>query len=576
MAWNGENLVPLGRANSGAAYEYKADPTAVHLLNQGIRNREARATRATALKATRDAAVAKEIHDRLQYKTSGNVYYDAALKDRLYANAEKDVGAIYADTTLTPSQQSLKSTAYIQDLENEGIRSDAHAKTYDEMLGGFRAKPELYNAPFADTFVASKLHGEGDIRQLPREVDPLAIHQELTGNANLYNEKGWVDAAAKTLFPERVEKYGTPGQYGGTHMMNEAKVRLVKTDGQGRALKNADGSWVLDIKDSDITAMKSIPEINLLLNKRISDYDKLREADPNLPKMTERGHIAQMVNRLAVADETRTVGLNAQVPRGSSGEGSAKVSTPFDESKVVPVQIGANINTLAPEFKRALGVDVTQSMQSGVFSPRKAGAPTIPQTNGTRKPVEVEALYSRQVVQEDSKGNLTVNDNNTIPISGILGEAYDLPVNPKTGQLAYPKNKADYDRLLKDGYQPESYVAVYTDKNEDFTADYNRHLKQLVAQNEQAETKKAYGDLEAKARKAASAGVSRKLIPFNDETAASINNKTPYYAGFNQGTIKSRSSAPRKVVDWGPGKQLKPGTIEGGIKTTGGKAVIKW
>lgn len=541
---SGENSVPLGRSNTGAAYILaNNNPNALAILENGRRAREMQAKAAADAKAKADALRAKEYNDNVKFDMDGSVYFGEGLQQQVYAPLTGQLTDIYKQRDLDSMGRSTATRPILQRANNETVQSKAKTQFLNAQMRAYQQDKEYYDPQYAGENLSSALH-DGTRNRLPSEFDEEQWNTTLQADHRLYREPEVIKRTMKGLMPVISQKVSEAGAIGGQHHADTVRGRLVAFDGQGKPILNADGSPKLNL-NGDGLALIDQGIFKLKADARQAAYEQAREADPNLPRMTRAGIVAQMVGPLAHYDTAHDEGLNPLPPRpraAAKGEGSS-VSA-FNEADVAPTEVGAHVLGAPEDFKQALGLDFARPQYDNFFAPRKAGAPTIPQKNGIRKPVQADALYSREVAQEDGSGNLVVTRNNKKPMSGTYGEAYQLPVNPKTGEVAFPKDKEDEQRLLREGYVPQTYIAFDTDKNENFAGDSKRILAGLIAANDKKDEKTPLPELEAKARSMASKGVSRKFIPYNAENAATVNNQAGrYYADFHQGTIKARKAA---------------------------------
>lgn len=540
MAVSGENLVPSGggRAGSGAAYVLgNTTPDALAIIQQGERARALARERQRQAQLKADQENAKQYNDFVKFEQDGSPYFGEALQGKVYQPLMGNLTTAFKDNRNDLFARNTAAANYLQPAKNETVQSKAKTQFINDKMKGFQADPKLFDAEYAGKSLSAALRGEDGTGKLPSQFDEEGHFNGLLGDEKLYKEPEVVRRATEKLAPIISQRVAEAGTIGGQHTADQVRGRFVVFQ-NGRPVLNADGTPKLNLTADTQALLESDPLFKLKVDAREAAYNKQREADPNIPQMSRRGHIAQMVGPLAFYDARHDEGLNRLPPQPKSGSGPKQVEA-FDERNVTSSEVGAVVKGAPSDFEQALGLSQFTPKQYGFHTSRKAGAPTIPQTNGTRKPVELR-ITPKRMATEDANGNLVYRDNNTTPIEGIAGEPLQLPVNPKTNQPVYPKSKDEEAELYRKGYKPSTFVAVAADKNEKFFADRDKYIKQeLEANKTRFDGKKTYAQIEAEAASKVSKGTGRVLIPYDADNAASINNQAgAYYRDFHRGTMK--------------------------------------
>ena len=323
----GENLVPLGRSGSGAAYVLgpTSGPSALTLLETGRRSRQKAAQDEANRQAKLTEQKAKEYHDREKYDQDGSVYFGAPLNEQIYLPLNDELKAIYQKRDLDAIGREQLTAPLLSRVKNENAQSKAKTAYLSEAIKSFQGGGGFYDSQYATEHLAKALRSKEGKGLIPSQFDEEAWKAGLLGDEKLYNEKEVVTRTTKGLFPIISQKIAEAGQLGGAHEANNVRGRLVAFDGKGHPVLNADGSPKLNLTADMDNLLDSDPIFKLKTDARVTAYEEARQksieanaidpAVPVLPMMTRRGHHAQMVGPLAFYDTARDEGLNAQVPR---------------------------------------------------------------------------------------------------------------------------------------------------------------------------------------------------------------------------------------------------------------------
>ena len=472
----------------------------------------------------------------------------------------RDFLATATDMTLTPQVRRLRLDQMNTGYEQRGLMGKQVDDAMKLASGKAQGDNELDYAA-----VTRRLHDlqyDKESNVLPVDQFPLRDMDNVLEDPKLFNTaKVYDNFVSSKVAPKETYQQASGGKPGTYSRSFTDEIRFLK--------KNADGSPYRDPvthkTQTEITpellekAMEN-PRIKRDLNGLMADHKALTdsaeakmanyeqltseeraalEVEPNLTDLLGRRLSAY---GYANHRETQRYNRYPQPRAASGGRGGAGVVT-FDERNVTAAEVGASIAGAPGAFKEALGIDQFTPVQQNFYTSRRAGAPTIPQKNGTNKPVEIR-LTPRRMTTEDAKGQLTRRTNNKTPIEGIGSEIMELPVHPTTGEEVYPKNQAEEDDYLRQGYKRGSFVAITVDKNEKFFADRERYIRQEMETNKRAENKKTYSEIEAEATRVLSKGTSRVIVPYDRDNASTLNNQVGrYYLDFDNNTRRRGPAA---------------------------------
>jgi hypothetical protein len=581
---NGENIAP-GPGQGAAFILPNNNPNAIALHMAGQRAREAAKARQAQAnqKAADDHFKEWNAESSQILKADTGPTYQSYVMDEgqkvhaqlIEAYKNKDLNPFDRESTIRPPMLALAKQAQ-------------RGKQIDENLAKIRATygndAEINQEQYWRDVHASQYqkdeHGNPLVGKVIAPLDyDLTTPERLLTDRKYLNVPTLYGNFAKQLAPAENTQQAVGGRPGTMATSSTDKVRFWKRNPDGSLYHNPkSGERQIEVTDALLEHALGNERIKRDLQGMMADHttleasakqkmERLEQLTPDERHAldvdpTMKDLLGRRLTQLALADHQETQRYVAKPqPRVSAAPTGQLVQ--FNENDVRPAQVGATVN---PRSQFENFFDFGPAVQQNFYTSRHSGAPTILQKNGTRKPVQADALYSREVLQEDGRGNLTRTTNNKTPMSGYYGEAHQLPVNPQTGEVALPKNKEDEAALLAKGYKPQTFVAFYTDKNENFTGDYRKALTELAVANnrEYDDQKKSPAELEDAARKMASKGVARKFIPYDANNAATINNQAgTYYRDFHRGTMKARTAPKEKADPLGFGTPKQTGVSWG-------------
>lgn len=553
MAVLGENIVPLGRAGTGAAVVLGNDLSPLRILQQGDAMRARRAAQEAALKQKRDAEAAKMLQDA-KYTQDSSVYFGDALHNQVYAGIEGKLGKIAMDQGLDSIGKSLAYRSTISPIENENAQNKAKSAFLQDRSNEFQKNQELYNNEFIYTNLVNKLRDETGRPLRPSEFDADAWHRDIIANPEAYNELGVINQATKNLFPVTSQKVTRAGRLGGTHETFEVKGRLVSYDGEGRLLRNGDKTPKLNITSDDVNALKSEPLFNLKLEQRKAQYAAKRAADPSLPAMSELGHISMMLAPLAKYDTQHEEALNAQPRAERAGPreknppiysapveadyvAPGEVENPGTQDGAAPLPFGLN-PTGADTFRTLQAAQVPKGPQQVLATSKySVPAPVHATASGQNKPyqTDVNGVSFRQALVQGEDGKYHWRTNIDKPTVGSFGDAVALPVNKATGVPLTPADGAAYEAAVRDPQnEVRSFVQVITPKGKNFSSLYTGRLTQLKAERARQQGGDILGkgrystdaELEDQARQDATGETTISYVPNYGQDARTLDGLT--------------------------------------------------
>jgi hypothetical protein len=328
---SGESSVPLGRSGTGAAYVLGSkDPSALSILMQGDKVRALAQQRAQAAKLKADQESSKVFNDLVKFDQDGSPYFAESLNNEVYKPAMPALTGAFKNNRTDLFAQREAAAPILQRLANETAQSKAKTLYLNEKLRTFQGDNKLFDTDYAGQNLSAARRREDGTNRLPSEFDAEAWSDSLLGDEKLYKEPEVIRRATEKLMPIITQRIAEAGQLGGQHTSDQVRGRFVAFDGKGHAILNADGSPKLNLTADTQTLLESDPLFKLKVDAREKAYNAKREADPNMPQMSRRGHIAQMVGPLAFYDQTRDEQLNAQVrqPRATKADPKQLVATP--------------------------------------------------------------------------------------------------------------------------------------------------------------------------------------------------------------------------------------------------------
>jgi hypothetical protein len=328
---SGENSVPLGVAGTGSAYVLGShEPNALAIIQQGGRARALVRERQRAAQLKKDQENAKQFNDAVKFDQDGSPYFAEVLNNEVYKPLVGELAQKYKDNKNDSFAARLAAAPILQRADNETKQSKAKSQYLDSQLKSFQADKELYDSAYAGQVLSAARRREDGTNRLPSEFDAEAWHDNLLGDHQLYREPAVVKRATDKLMPIITQKVADAGALGGQHTADQVRGRFVAFDGKGHAILNADGSPKLNLTADTQALLESDPLFKLKVDAREAAYNQKREADPSMPQMSRRGHIAQMVGPLAFYDESRDEALNAQPrqPRTTKADPNAILATP--------------------------------------------------------------------------------------------------------------------------------------------------------------------------------------------------------------------------------------------------------
>ncbi|AMJ67193.1 hypothetical protein [Hymenobacter sp. PAMC 26628] len=303
----------------GAAVVLGTDNSALNILNQGYRARELRAQREAAAQAKRDAERGKQLVDAVKFPTDGSHLFGNALQQQVYQPLLGKITPFYrSDSGLDEVGRRVAAQPHLQQADSETVQSKAKTAFVDEKIRAAQADKALYNVENLSRGLSARLHAPDGRELLPSQFDEEQWHQDALANADNYNEPEVIKRSVKDLFPAVTQRIAEAGTLGGQHFADQVKGRFVAYDGHGRPVLNADGSPQLNLT-KDTEALLDQGLLKLQVDKRAAAYEARRAADPSLPVMTRRGHLATMLGPLASYDTAHDEGLNARVAPPRTG-----------------------------------------------------------------------------------------------------------------------------------------------------------------------------------------------------------------------------------------------------------------
>lgn len=539
----GEAISP--HAGSGGAYIFgRSGPDALSLLEHGRRARESAAYRAQLAQDKANAERAKQFLDDSKYQQDGSVYFGQALNDKVYQPLTGKLNEVYGQRNLDALGRAQLTRPLLQNTNNETVQSKSKTDYIKGTLSPFQNNP-LYNPKYATEHLTKNLPAG----TLPSQFDEEAWKANLLGDHNLYNEKEVVTRATKGVVPAVMQKISDAGAIGGLHESNAVKSRFVAY-AQGKPLFNADGTPVLNLTGDTQALLEGDPLFKLKVDAREAAYNAKREesvkahsSDPTvleLPQMSRRGHMAQMLGPLAFYDQTHDEGLNRLPPRPRAAKAGA-VEVPYtppsfggDETRYNLPNDGPVVTEGFPGVGQpARGVmDVTDASRRGPIerpdyavygSPSPSPVDVNKSGKVTNKHVDAWTPGEFDIMAANGKREHRVNS--TQPFSGYPGPSHGAFVDAATGKQLYPASRKEGEDLVRAG---KAKLRVQFDFNSEKGENFAANLKsttEALLQEKDSQYNPKYPNrelAEAAARKQLSTGTVRSTHLYTPQNKPDI------------------------------------------------------
>jgi hypothetical protein len=542
----GENLVTNG-PRTGAAYVLgRTTPDALSILMQGQRQRDYAARQQAIAKQKADELAAKDLNDKLKYEVDGSHIFGDTLQNQVYNPLnDKLVGAFKANPT-DAFARTAATRPLLEGAQSETQQSKRKTAFIDENIRKFQSDSKLYNPKYATESLVKSLRDEATgLNRLPSQFDEEAWLGALQGDAGLYNEPEVIRRATSGLLPTVSQKISEAGTIGGQHSSDLVRGKLIAMQ-NGKPILNADGSPKLNLGADLQGLLEADPLFKLKVDAREAAYNAKREADPTLPQVSRRGHIAQMVGPLAFYDTAHDEGLNRLPPQPKSA-GKEKGFVP-DDGSLVEGDYSATLPATAPAYAglrddkgTPVGYDFSQAAgpQKTFQHLGQGKQPILKTASGDLKEKHTDAIKINSYYTEDGKGNFSEVTNNVTPQAGVFGPSTVVAVDVKTNKPLFSKSREEQKQLIASGAaRPQLFIDLAADKNEKFAADKSRVLRELTQANNDPGNfnKKSPAELEDQATKIVSKGVTRHFIPYNAQNAQAID---PVTGGHYRAALKT-------------------------------------
>lgn len=333
---SGENLVPSGGGRSGVGAAYvlpTTSPDALSIILQGDRNRALARQRAEAARQKQAEQIAKSFADDLKYNTkTGRLFQDSfdeearGLVDNLTAIRKQQNRGV-GTNGLDRFEVERQSRNLLNDIDRLRIQGEEKQKFWDTQASRMAGDPTRNAAAYNTALANSLLTPEGK-RVRATEHEPEALAATLENDAATYNEGEVVRKALKDLVPTITQKVTEAGALGGQHYADQVRGQLLHMQ-NGQPVLNADNSPKLNF-DGGVADLLDQGAVKVLADARMAAYEKKREADPSLPQMSRRGHLAMMFGPQVAYTQEHSEGLNAQPrqPRATKADPHEVLATP--------------------------------------------------------------------------------------------------------------------------------------------------------------------------------------------------------------------------------------------------------
>ncbi|GGG61440.1 hypothetical protein [Hymenobacter glacieicola] len=573
MLLSNSGSVPLGQAGSGAAYVLNPDRSAVSTLERGAALRASRAQQDAIRRQKQLDLDAKELDDRLKYKTNTGRLFQPSFDEQVVPDLQKGIAGLYNPAAgISRFQRSNQSNQLTDRAESIRTMGEQKDKFLTDYLGKLRSDPTR-NFDGGNALLQDSLRDATGRRLRADEYDELDAVRKFETDYRTYNPQQVALASMKGLLHDDYNQTSDAGYVGGKHFSDVLQSRLVKVGKDGRAVLNADGTPALDTQKYFEAAYQEGSPLKIVIDGMKADYDKQRAQDPSLPKKGELGFFNELVAPLAKVNYRHTEGLNAQPKSAGKGSGSDSgyemdgdwVDSDYEATVQTGVQdqirthaTFMNGNQVAPTFDGGREVTGQKTQYANSFPTFGKGPRALfKKKSGEKVPIHVNSIQFAVSYQDNGRGQFTRVVDSKRPLSGEFGEQYLVTADAKTGEILYPKNQQEAEQMVRSGravIQPA--IEFASDKNERFQADYSNALKALKEQNafeasSDASKIKPEAILEIEARKLVSQGVQRTLVPYNAQNAVAINGVTggQYRAGLARAKAamaKLRAAAPAR------------------------------
>lgn len=557
-----------GGAGTGAAFILRNDNTALNILRQGEAARQRAAQLAEAARQKQLTQDAKDYLDASKFNLEGGRIFQNGLTKVVAPEAQQQIMQVYQDRTLTPMQRSMKA----RDIQNayEGERQMTLQKQsfIDDFLK--QKDDELNRDNIAIDLAAAARNPDGSLLRAS-QFDEEGVTNGILAKAANYNAPVVVQNAIKGIQPAITEAVANAGKIGGTRTAATTTARFFDVDpATGQVKRNSDGSAILNITDDSLALLKQNKRFSLLLQDRIAQN----------PDLDEKKAAADLIGPYATYKETQTATRNAQPSKGRAGAGAKFAVLGGQPTQGFTVYGGQNANGQQV-------VDPTNISMAGFFAGNAPGtregvtsqfggygdlpAPAyVSATNPNGKPFNLKGIRTRRLFLPDDNGTLRWVNNNDQPIYGEAQNGIAILRNPKTGEYKLAPSeegaaKREAQKLLNEGWVMGTGVSVAIPKNKNYAADYTNTLRRLQAANNGSEDERlsflgtsrkfTVDELEDKARELTAGATAQAIIPYDEETAGSIDNQTlASYRPFHQSqgqrakALKTTAAAPSKTT----------------------------
>lgn len=349
------------------------------------------------------------------------------------------------DGKITPLEAQRQAATYKRDVETLRMHGVAKQKFWSERTGQI-AKDPTRNLTNYTTALGHSLIGPDGKRVLATAHDPEATAAALDADASTYNEPEVVRQTLHDVVPVLSQRVAVAGQLGGQRHADQVRGQLIAMH-NGQPVLNADGTPRLNL-DGGAAELLDQGRVKLLADVREAEYNKRREADPTLPKMSRKGHLASMFGPMVAYTQQHEEALNDRLPQPK-----AAVQPKPDEVTATP----------------AVGFQLSHYEQPGM-QPGKLGSllgkkpgpatlvpnhyPTVGVSFGSARkpyaPVMVDNHAAEVVGQDGKPTHLSIAAaNGKVPME-LTSRDYSLYVNGKRLGRAQPFTTAGeaYQHLL--------------------------------------------------------------------------------------------------------------------------------
>ncbi|GAB3721087.1 hypothetical protein GCM10027594_01310 [Hymenobacter agri] len=259
----------------------------------------------------------KRLVDDLKYKTESGRLFQPSFDDYTLGLPDQLRGIYSQD--ISQQERALKAAQIRRDTETLRIHGLEKQKYIDTAIAE-ADKSGRNVANYARAYANTVLTPDGK-HMRATDYDPDAARAVVDSDPSTYNEPFEVAKALKDYVPTITQRVAEAGQLGGQHSADTVRGQLIAMQG-GRPVFNADGTPVLNLTP-ETQAVLDRGAVKVLVDAREAEYNKRREADPNLPAMSRRGHLATMFGPLVRYDSMHDEALN---PRRAAPKAAPKVN----------------------------------------------------------------------------------------------------------------------------------------------------------------------------------------------------------------------------------------------------------